>query len=287
MLSVVGNLLVAPALRLVQRLSHRLGDRVGIHDDVALDVARCPADDLDERPVGAQVALFVRIQDADERDLRQVETLPQQVDADHDVNLAGAQRGQDFDALHRVELGVQVSNLDSVFPEVVGEVLREALGQRGDEGALAQLRALLDLGQQVVDLSFGGTHLHRRIDQPGRPHEHLRRALRAPHLIRPGGGGDIDHVARALLPLLKAQRPVVERAGQAEAVLDQGGLARAVAAEHAADLRHGDVGLVDEDDRVVGQEIHQRVRRLAGLAPGQVQRIVLDPGARTGLAQHL
>jgi hypothetical protein len=56
---------------------------------------------------------------------------------------------------------------------------------------------------------------------------------------------------------------------------------------HAADLRHGDVALVDEDERVVGQVFEQRRRRLAGLAAGEIARIVLDAGAGAGGLHHL
>jgi hypothetical protein len=36
---------------------------------MAFDVAGGTPDDLDKRPVGAQIAFFIRIEDADERDL--------------------------------------------------------------------------------------------------------------------------------------------------------------------------------------------------------------------------
>ena len=60
-----------------------------------------------------------------------------------------------------------------------------------------------------------------------------------------------------------------------------------VAAEHAADLRHGDVALVDEDQGVVRQVFEQGRRRLAGLAAGEIARIVLDAGAGAGGHHHL
>ena len=44
--------------------------------------------------------------------------------------------------------------------------------------------------------------------------------------------------------------------------------------------------LVDEDQRIVGQEVHQREGRLARLPARQVARIVLDAGAGAGFAQH-
>ena len=49
----------------------------------------------------------------------------------------------------------------------------------------------------------------------------------------------------------------------------------------------GDVALVGEDERVVGQIFEQRRRRLARQAAGQIARIVLDAGAGAGRLQHL
>jgi hypothetical protein len=85
----------------------------------------------------------------------------------------------------------------------------------------------------------------------------------------------------------KRKRAVVDGRRQAEAVLDQRRLAVEVAAEHAADLRHGDVAFVDEHEAVVGQVFEQGGRRLAGRAAGEVARVVLDAGARAGGHHHL
>ena len=182
---------------------------------------------------------------------------------------------------------MQVADLDAVLAKVVGEVLGEPLGQRGDERAVPGLRPLADLGEEVVDLALCGPHLDRRVDEPRRPDDHLDGPLRAPRLVRARRRRDVDHALRPLLPLVEAERPVVERAWQPEAVLDERGLARAVAAQHSAYLRHGHVRLVDEDQRVRGQEVHECERRVARLAAGQVPGIVLDPGAGPGLPHHL
>ena len=89
------------------------------------------------------------------------------------------------------------------------------------------------------------------------------------------------------VPLLEAHRPVVHAARQPEAVFGERRLAAEVAAIHAADLRNGDVALVGEHQRVVGQIFEQRGRRLAGLSAGQPARIVLDAGAAAGRLHHL
>ncbi len=47
-----------------------------------MDVARRPADRLDQRGAAAEEALLVGVEDRDERDLGQVEALAEEVDAD-------------------------------------------------------------------------------------------------------------------------------------------------------------------------------------------------------------
>ena len=87
--------------------------------------------------------------------------------------------------------------------------------------------------------------------------------------------------------LLEAERPVVERRRQAEAVFDQRLLAGAVAVVHPADLRQGDVGLVDHHQELRREVVEQAGRALARGAAAQVARVVLDPGAGADLEQHV
>ena len=79
----------------------------------------------------------------------------------------------------------------------------------------------------------------------------------------PGVAETKTSLRHQLEELVEAQRPVVERRRQPEAVLDERLLARAVALVHAADLRHRLVRLVDEEQEVVREVVEQRVRRRA------------------------
>ncbi len=91
----------------------------------------------------------------------------------------------------------------------------------------------------------------------------------------------------ALEELVEAQRPVVERRREAEAVVDERLLARAVALVHPADLRHRLVRLVDEDQHVLREVVEQRERVRARRATLEDPRVVLDPGAEPELLHHL
>ncbi len=172
--------------------------------------------------------------------------------------------------------------------QVFGEVLGHALGQHGDERAVAGLRGLADLADEVVDLGAGRADLDGRIDEAGGA-DHLldEDALGALHLPRAGRGRDMHGLRPHGVPFLEAERAVVHAGGQPEAVFGERGLAPKIAAIHAADLRHRDVALVGEHEGVVGQVFEQGGRRLAGAAAGEVARIVLDALAGAGGLQHL
>ena len=134
-----------------QRL-HALRHGVGEEDDFAVDVPRGAAGGLDERGLRAQVAFLVGIENADERDFRQIEAFAQQIDADEDVELRRAQGAQDFHALDRVDVAVQVAHFQADIAQVIGQVFGGALGERGDEHALLLLHPLAAELDRVVDL---------------------------------------------------------------------------------------------------------------------------------------
>ena len=178
---VVFDLTLAPPVGLADRVAHRVGDAVGVHHDLTVDVACGATHRLDEARRRAEEALLVGVEDRDERHLGEVEALPEQVDADEHVELAEAQRPQDLDPLERVDLAVQVPDADAELEEVVGEVLRHLLGERGDEHALVALDADVDLVDEVVDLALGGPHDHLGVHQARRAH-HLLDDLALRHL---------------------------------------------------------------------------------------------------------
>ena len=150
------------------------------------------------------------------------------------------------------------------------------------------LGAVADLVDQVVDLALGRLDDHLGVDQPGRPDDLLDHvAADLGQLVVARGRGQVDRLADPVEELLPAQRPVVHRARQPEAVVDQVALAGHVAFVHPADLRDGDVRLVDDEQEVLGEVVEQAVRGRAAAAAVDVHRVVLDAGAGPDLAHHL
>ncbi len=141
--------------------------------------------------------------------------------------------------------------------------------------------------QQVVNLALRRPHLDLRVDQAGGPDDLLDGLLAHLRLPRPGRGRDVDRLVEVRLELVEAQRPVVDRRRQAEAEVDERLLARDVAVVHAAHLRDRLVRLVDEQQEVVREVVHQRPGNAPGLAAGEVAGVVLDAGAVALLAQAL
>ena len=161
-----------------------------------------------------------------------VEALAQQVDADQRVERAEPQVADDLDALQRVDVGVHVAHADALLVQVFGEVLGHALGQHGDQRAVALARHLADLADQIVDLGARRPHLDRRIDQAGRA-DHLlgEHAAGLVHLPGARRRRDADGLRPHRVPFLEAQRPVVHAGRQAEAVFGERRLAPEVAAD--------------------------------------------------------
>ncbi len=277
----------AAAIGLLDRLPHRLRLGIGVHQHGAVHVAGGAADDLDQRGRRAQKADLVGVQDGDQRHLGKVQPFAQQVHADQHVVLAGAQVAQQLHALDRLHLRVQVSHAQPDLGQIGRQILRHALGEGGDQAALAGFDAGADLPVQVVDLALARPDVNLRIDQPGRPDHLLGHAVGQRQLQPSRRGGNEQHAADHRLELVVGEGTVVERRRQAEAVLHQRLLARAVTLEHAADLRQGDVRFVDDGQKALGEKVDQNPRALTGLAAAQVPGVVLDAGAVAHLLHHL
>ena len=222
------------------------------------------ADGLYQRPFGAQEAFLVGVENGDQRHFRDIEAFAQQVDAHQHVELAQTQVADNFDPLDGIDIRMQISDLDPVLVQIVGQVLGHPLGQRRNQHAFVLGRAQIDLGEQVIDLRLRLTHLEHGVDQPGRSHELLHHLPRMLVLVVGRRRRNENRLRKELLELIEAQRAVVQRGRQPEAVVDQVLLARAIALVHPADLRNRHVRFIDKRQGFGRQIVDERGRRLAG-----------------------
>ena len=285
---VIGLLLFAPAVGFVHRVLQRVRHLVGVEDDPAFEVAGGAADGLDQGRFRAQEAFLVGVQDRDQRAFGNVEPLAQQVDADQHVERTEAQIANDLDAFQGVDIRMQVAHADAGFLHVFGEVFGHALGQRGHQHALVLRRAFAGLVQQVVDLVGDRADDADRVDQPGGADDLFdEHAAGLFHFPRTRRRGDMHRLRAHGFPFLELERAIVDAGRQAKTEFGEGRFAVEVAFEHAADLRHRHVGLVDDQQRVVRDVLEQGRRRFARAAPGQVARIVLDARTMPRGFEHL
>src|SRR3954471_17242210 len=286
-LLVVRHLDGAAAVGLLDRRAHRRRLLVGVHEHRALDVARRAPDRLDQRRLAAEEALLVGVEDGDQRHLREVEPLAQEVHADQHVVLAEAQVADDLDAFERVDLRVQVAHAEAHLEQVVREVLGHLLRERRDQHALVLVHPHADLVHQVVDLVARLADLDGRVDDAGRADDLLDDLRRVAALELAGRRRPEQQLRRDRHELVELLGAVVQRAGQPESVVDERLLARAVALVHAAELRHRLGLLVEEDHEVVGEVVEQAVRPVPGVPAVEDARVVLDAVAEAHLPQHL
>ena len=194
MFLIVFFLNTAPALRFVNRVTHGVRYGVGVHYDGAVFVSCRPADCLNERRFRAQQSFLIRIENRNERHLRQVKPLAQQIYADENVINAEAEVPEQLLTFHRFNLVMNIPHLYEVHFKIFAEVLRHLFRKRCDENPLSLFGALFDLAHKVVDLSRDGADFDFRVEKSRRADD-LLNELRAVRLfISSGRRADVYHL---------------------------------------------------------------------------------------------
>jgi hypothetical protein len=172
---------------LLDRACHAACHAVRVEDRGPVHVAGRPADRLDERGLGSQEALLVRVEDRHQRDFGQIEALPQKVDSDEHVEFAEPEVPQDLDPFDGVDVAVHVAHADAPGGEIIREILGHALREGRDQDPFAASGPHPDLLEQVVDLARDGPDLDLGIQQAGGPDQLLRHdSARASQLVGSG-----------------------------------------------------------------------------------------------------
>src|SRR5437762_13904068 len=129
--------------------------------------ARC----LNEGSLAAQKSLLVRIENADERNFRKIETFTEQIDPNQNVEIGRAQTTQDFDALDGVDVAVEIAHFQADIAQIIGEVFGGPFRQRCHQNALALFHTLAAKLNRVVDLMLERLDRNFWIEKPGRPND--------------------------------------------------------------------------------------------------------------------
>ena len=250
-LLVVSHLDGAAAFRSPDGSLHAWRYAVGVHDDLSFGVARRAADRLDEGAFRAQEAFLVGVENGDERNLRNVETLAQQVDAHEHIEFAEAQIADDLHALHRVNIVVHVPHTNADAFEIRGEILRHLFRQGRDKHTVSVCCAQIDLRDKIVDLTVRRPDADLRIEQTCRTDD-LLHDLRGVLLFKIArGSAHEDCLVDMAVKLVEIQRTVVVRGGETETKVDERFFSCLIAGEHGTHLRQGYVRLVHKEEKIL------------------------------------
>ena len=178
MLGIVSDLQIPAPFCLGNRPFHRIGHDIGIQHDICIDIPCCTPDDLDQAPGIAEEPFLIRIEDADEPDLRDVESFPQEIDPDKHIEFPETELTYDLAAFEGLDFRVKVSGADTLVCEELGEFFSKFLGERGDEYPVTAFYCRFYLTDDVIGLALNradfylGIHKTGRaddlLDQPGR-----------------------------------------------------------------------------------------------------------------------
>ncbi len=181
---------------------------------------------------------------------------------------------------------MHVAYPDTRFIQIISQIFRHFLGKGRYQDAFIAFRAHPDFGDQIVNLALHWPHFHRRIDQPGRADNLLADLLRTRQLILRWRGGNIDDLIDTLFKFPQRQRAVVNSGRQPKTMLHQIQLARAVAPEHCAYLRHRNMRFINKQQEIAMEVIQQSGRRFTGSTPGQMPGIVFNAVTAANLCDH-
>ena len=211
MLLVVFALDRPTTIRFADRSLHRASDAIGVEDGPPVQMARRATNGLDQGAITAQKAFLVGIKDRHQRDLWHVEPFAQQVDPDQHIELAESQPAHDFHTLDGVNVRMHVAHPNTHLLQIIGKILRHALGERRDQHAFALTFPQANLVQEIVHLPLDRADLQDRIEQPRGPDDLLDdHTLRQLQLELSGRRRDVYEPRHQLHEFFEHQRAIVE-----------------------------------------------------------------------------
>ena len=274
------------ALGLSNRALHRRGARIRIQNNFTVCISCGTSDCLEHRGFTSQEPLLIRIQNGYQRNFRIVQSFTEQVDANQHIKDTQAQIPNDFHALYRFDIMMQISHTNARVFQIIGQIFCHFDRQRCDQYALFSRCPRVDFSNQIINLPFNRPDKNFRGEQSGRTNE-LFHNLAGTTLFKVGWRcADVNHLMDALLKLRKIERPIIQRRRQAESVVNQALFSRLVARVHRSHLRNRHVRLINNHQKILWKIIHQRIRCSPRFSAGPHARIVLNAAAKADFFHH-
>ena len=182
---------------------HAVGDDVGVHYHPSFAVACSTSYCLNKRSVATQKAFLVGVQNGDKFHLRHVQSFTQKVDSHQHVELAFFQSAYNFNTLQRVYFRVHVTHPDVLLCKEVCQTFCHTFGQSCYQNPSAAVYNGMYFAQQIVYLSFHGTHLHHWVQKPRRANELLHHVVGTTQFVLRRGCGYTNQLSQTGVEFVK------------------------------------------------------------------------------------
>ncbi|CAB4864384.1 unannotated protein [freshwater metagenome] len=154
---------------------------------------------------------------------------------------------------------MQILDLHAHPSQIVSEILGHLLRERRDENPLVLYDSLANALEHIVDLTLGWLDDDLRVDETRRTDDLFDDAVDDPHFVLAWCRRQIHLLAHSVQEFWPLEWSVVQRAGKAETVFDEGSLPRRVTFVHCTDLWDRHVGFIDDDHKIVGEIVDESV----------------------------
>ena len=190
MLLIIRLLKAAAAVGFRNRPIHAFCHDIGIHNDAPLGISCRTPNGLNQRGFGTQEALLICIQNGNQTDLGDIQTLTQKVDADQHIKDIHTQITNDFQTLQCINIRMEIAHAHPCFTQVIRQAFCHFFRQGCHKNLIACLCGFSDLGKQIINLPMNGTNGNFGVQQACRTNNLLCRLLRMLLFINRGGCGN-------------------------------------------------------------------------------------------------
>ena len=151
-----------------------------------------------------------------------------------------------------------------------------------------RINPLVDLANQIINLTHHRTHFDFRIQQPGRSNNLFSNIFfrNATQFIRSWRCAHIKNPFDMFFKLINLQRSIVQGTWQTEPIINQHLFPGPIAIIHAFNLWHRNVTFINHNRKVFREKVEQRIRRFSGFPTIHVARVIFNPTGKAHFAHH-